>query len=140
MITKEHKASGFDKKLFSVVLPIHWGDMDALGHLNNIFYFRYMEESRIKWLQSLGERIDGAAQGPVLYDAHCTYFKPVVYPEDLKIDLYSEPPRRSSFNLIYNMYSAKSDQMVSQGKTKVVWVDYSKMKSISLPEAIKNIL
>ena len=32
------------KKLtHQMVMPIRWGDMDAMGHVNNTLYFRYME-------------------------------------------------------------------------------------------------
>ena len=27
--------------------------MDALGHVNNIVYFQYMEQARIEWVQAL---------------------------------------------------------------------------------------
>ena len=27
-------------------LPLHWGEMDAFGHLNNVVYFRYFETAR----------------------------------------------------------------------------------------------
>jgi len=128
------------KSVFSVCVPIQWGDMDALGHLNNIFYFRYMEEARIKWLQSLGERIDNSTRGPVLFDAHCVYYKPVVYPATLRIELSSEPPRRSNFNLVYDMHCVEKEELVAQGKTKIVWVDYTRMKSVSLPDRLKSLL
>ena len=28
-------------------MPVRWGDMDALGHVNNAMYFRYAESGRI---------------------------------------------------------------------------------------------
>jgi len=30
--------------------PLRWADMDMLGHVNNVAYFRYMEQARIEWL------------------------------------------------------------------------------------------
>ncbi|MEP7084173.1 MAG: thioesterase family protein, partial [Betaproteobacteria bacterium] len=30
-------------------IPIRWGDMDAMGHVNNTIYFRYMEQVRVSW-------------------------------------------------------------------------------------------
>ena len=33
----------------SVVVPIRWGDMHAMGHVNNAVYFRYMEIARLDW-------------------------------------------------------------------------------------------
>ena len=31
----------------SVRMPLRWGDMDAMGHVNNTVYFRYLEQARI---------------------------------------------------------------------------------------------
>ena len=33
--------------VFRREIPIRWGDMDAMGHVNNTVYFRYLEETRI---------------------------------------------------------------------------------------------
>ena len=41
----EHKKWVFDK-----VIAIRWGDMDAMGHLNNSSYFRFLETARIDWM------------------------------------------------------------------------------------------
>ena len=38
------------KRVHTTRVPIRWGDMDAMGHVNNTVYFRYMEQSRIEWL------------------------------------------------------------------------------------------
>jgi len=37
-------------------IPIRWGDMDAMGHVNNTVYFRYMEQARISWFDALVPR------------------------------------------------------------------------------------
>ena len=38
------------KKLtFEMTIPIRWGDMDAMGHVNNTIYFRYLEILRIEY-------------------------------------------------------------------------------------------
>jgi acyl-CoA thioester hydrolase len=40
------------KKLtLEMVIPIRWGDMDAMGHVNNTIYFRYLEIVRIECLR-----------------------------------------------------------------------------------------
>ena len=38
----------------SMRIPIRWGDMDAMGHVNNTVYFRYIESARIAWLEQAG--------------------------------------------------------------------------------------
>ena len=55
------------KKLtLEMVIPIRWGDMDAMGHVNNTLYFRYMEIVRIEWLHKIGGKPDPAGEGPVI--------------------------------------------------------------------------
>ena len=69
--------------------PIRWGDMDALGHVNNTVYFRYLEQARIEWLYGLhadGEAYDRT--GPVIVNASCTFLEPLVYPGDIEVRMY----------------------------------------------------
>lgn len=52
------------KKLtHEMVIPIRWGDMDAMGHVNNTVYFRYLETVRIAWFGSLGSAPTRRARG-----------------------------------------------------------------------------
>ena len=47
-------------------ITMRWGDMDAVGHLNNTYYFRYLEQIRLNWLESMGHSINPQGRGPVL--------------------------------------------------------------------------
>lgn len=62
------------KRVYAMRFPVRWGDMDAMGHVNNTAYSRYLETARIEWLVSLGCKPDLHAQGPVIGNAfcHCT--------------------------------------------------------------------
>ena len=51
--------------LHSLRLQVRWGDMDALGHVNNAEYLRYFEQSRIAWLEALGFPTTGKGTGPI---------------------------------------------------------------------------
>lgn len=50
------------KLVHQMVIPIRWGDMDVMGHVNNAMYFRYFEIARIAWWDKIGYR-PGAARG-----------------------------------------------------------------------------
>ena len=61
-----------EKKLtHELVIPIRWGDMDAMGHVNNTIYFRYLEIARLHWLYEVGGPPDPAGCGPVIVNAFC---------------------------------------------------------------------
>ncbi|WP_367608012.1 acyl-CoA thioesterase [Legionella sp. W05-934-2] len=112
---------------------IEWGDMDALGHINNARYFDYFQESRIQWLGTLGFTL-GEKKGPVVISMTATYFKAVVYPATLTIRSKAHSPGRSSFLMDHEIY--QNDILVTQGQSKIVWVDYKKNQSIPIPDKI----
>ena len=54
------------KKLtYEMVIPIRWGDMDLMGHVNNTLYFRYMEIIRLEWMGKIGAAANPNGDGPV---------------------------------------------------------------------------
>ena len=34
--------------------PVHWGDMDAAKHVNNLIYLRWAESARIAFVKEMG--------------------------------------------------------------------------------------
>ncbi|MDT5062333.1 MAG: acyl-CoA thioester hydrolase [Acidobacteriota bacterium] len=36
-----------------IVIPVAWGEMDSLQHVNNIIYFRYFESARMAYFNKL---------------------------------------------------------------------------------------
>ena len=64
------------KKLVSETrFAIRWGDMDAMGHVNNAVYFRYLESARIDWMRAVGCTPDPQGEGPVIINAFCNFYK-----------------------------------------------------------------
>lgn len=41
-------------------LRIDWSDIDLLGHVNNVSYFRYIQASRVNYLELTGFLEQGA--------------------------------------------------------------------------------
>src|SRR5438552_8144311 len=73
----------YRKLVHSTRMPIRWGDMDAMGHVNNTVYFRYMEQARIDWVYAFAQgegRGAYAGDGPLIVNARCTFFAPLTYP------------------------------------------------------------
>ena len=77
---------------------IRWGDMDALGHVNNTVYFRYMEQARIEWLYAQAKAGVGydRGTGPVIVNASCTFREPLVFPGEVEVRMFLGNLGRSS--------------------------------------------
>jgi acyl-CoA thioester hydrolase len=115
--------------------PIAWGDMDALGHVNNARYFDYFQEARIDWLRELQINMTEKT-GPVVIQVACTYLKPVIYPALVTLRSRIHSIGNSSMMMDHDLY--QEEILMAQGSCKIVWVDYIQNKSIPLPDVIRR--
>ena len=73
-----------DKKFtHEMRIPIRWGDMDAMGHVNNTIYFRYLEIVRLEWLYAVGGKPDPSGSGPVIVNAFCNFIRQLEFPGEI---------------------------------------------------------
>lgn len=136
-----------NKKLVHVMrMPIRWGDMDMLGHVNNTVYFRYIESARIAWLEDAGATPDPATatEGPVIVSAQCAFIRQLKYPGEIEVTTYVGPPGRSSFDVTHEIRLVGQDgqagDVYAEGGAKVVWVNFQAEKSVPLPDSVRALL
>ena len=130
------------KKLtHEMTIPIRWGDMDALGHVNNTLYFRYMEIVRVDWLLRVGALPDPRGTGPVIVNAFCNFLKQLEFPGDLLVRHFVANPGRSSFDTFITLERSDAPGVVcASGGAKTVWVDPTLQKSVALPSWLRALL
>lgn len=126
-----------DFKCWSKV-DVRWGDMDALGHVNNTKYFVFCESARIYYFESLELKLDPSlAQGPTLAHANLNFRKQVHYPSQLEVGVKISSVKNRSFQMDYAIFQASTDIIVAEGFSVMVWADYKQGKSIEMPEMVK---
>ncbi len=128
-----------DKKfVHEMVIPVRWGDMDAMGHVNNTLYFRYMEIVRLDWIYSRGSRAQMDEQGPVIINAFCNFLRQLTFPGDARVTMYVANPGRSSFETYHTIERTDEPGVVyAEGGAKTVWSDYQRKVSLPLPDWFK---
>ena len=119
-------------------LPILWGDMDSLGHVNNTVYFKYMEQARVTWIEAMTGSLTDAKEGPVIANAFFNFYQPLVFPGDLVIKLYVASPGRTSIDTFVTI--ERRDQLgqhYAAGGATLVWVSNENGRPVPLPEPIR---
>ena len=101
--------------------PIHWGEMDAFNHLNNVVYYRYAESARIGYLQALG-MFDGNMV-TVLAQSSCQYLRPVIFPDTLLLGVRCQRLGTTSIVIEYSYYSTAQAAIVATAEAVVVRLD-----------------
>tara|TARA_B100001094_G_C17729619_1_gene575941 strand:+ start:95 stop:523 length:429 start_codon:yes stop_codon:yes gene_type:complete len=130
-----------EKKTFldSHTIQVRWGDMDALGHINNAMYFRYMESARVAYLSKIGILLGHDNQSFVLANTMCNFILPISYPANLTIETYVSKLGNSSVDFIHKFINNdKKDEITAIGLATAVWVNLIKNKAIALPKQIKD--
>ena len=129
------------KLVFETRMPVRWGDMDAMGHVNNAMYFRYLESTRLDWFRLIGFQPDPQGQGPVIVNAFCNFYRQVEYPDDMLLKMYVSDPGRTTFESWTTI--EKSDQpgvICAAGGATTIWVDFPKQKAVDLPDWVRQLV
>lgn len=129
-----------EKKLVhEMVVPMRWGDMDTMGHINNTLYFRFMEIVRMDWVLGMGVSTDLTGEGIVIVNAFCNFLKQVEFPGELLVKLFVADPGRSSFMTYHTMERTDTPGVIcAEGGARTVWTDFSARKSAPLPQWLRD--
>jgi acyl-CoA thioester hydrolase len=129
------------KLVHEMCMPIRWGDMDAMGHVNNTVYFRYLETVRIDWMSSIGCQPDPQGEGPVIVNAFCSFYKQLEYPGDIRVKMYVSDPARATFESWATIERVDQPGVIfAAGGATTIWIDFPLQKSKTLPDWMRQLV
>lgn len=121
------------------VFAMRWGDMDALGHLNNTLYYRFCEEARVNWLarHGWGVALSGGS-GPILAASSCQFRQPLVYPCAVRVETFVKQIGNRSFTLAHRLSRDDApEQTAAEAEAVIVWCDYTSGSAMPLPDTLR---
>lgn len=132
---------------FPVVLtfPVHWGEMDAFQHVNNVAYFRYFESVRIAYFNATGGfgatgGGPGKGIGPILAETSCRYRMPLTHPDTLRAGARTTSYYEHGFLHEYALVSERTGQVAATGTARIVTYDYDRGVKVAVPEQLLKML
>jgi acyl-CoA thioester hydrolase len=125
-----------------VTLDVAWGEMDALGHVNNIRYIAWAETARIAFFRQLGmATLPGEPVGPILARIECDYLEPVEYPARVTVGMRASRIGNTSLVLEHEIWRAGTpEQVVARGRAVVVLINYATQEKVRVPDEIRAAL
>jgi acyl-CoA thioester hydrolase len=126
----------------SVSIPVQWGDMDALRHVNNARFFSWFESARIALFRRIGVSTDGSSDvGPILATTTCDFLAPVVFPATVQIGVRVARVGETSIGMEYEVTDAGATggtaTVYARGTSVAVLVDYRSMQKVRVPDAVR---
>jgi acyl-CoA thioester hydrolase len=122
------------------VIPVQWGDMDALGHVNNVSPIRWFESGRVALLERLGmaDLMTGEKLGPILAAVHCNYRRQLHYPDTVLIGSRVSQLGRTSLVVEHAIYSRRAQHVTAEGESVVVVFDYQLQRPVRIPDQFRT--
>ena len=129
-------------KGFPVVVefPIAWGEMDAQLHVNNVVYFRYMENARMAYFDKIGvlQMMEETEVGTVLASSQCRYRIPLTYPDTISVGARVTKIESDRFTMEYRVVSHRLGKLAAEGKGVLVTYDFRENGKTPLPEELRE--
>lgn len=122
----------------TVTVPVQWGDQDALGHVNNVVYLRWLESGRIALFDSLGFVFGSPATGvyPVLASATLHFRRPVTFPATVDVHSWVTKTGRTSLTMEHRVRVRGEEADAAEGTSVVVLVDPATNRPHPLPDGL----
>ncbi|MBI2383699.1 MAG: acyl-CoA thioesterase [Gammaproteobacteria bacterium] len=119
-------------------LTVRWGDMDALGHVNNASFFTYDETVRLNYFSELmsGDDKFWKEYGLILAHIQCDFLAQLRAPAELQIGFRISKLGQKSLHTQAAMFH--NERMVATTKAVLVWYDYLNNDSLIVPNGVRQ--
>lgn len=126
--------------VFSTEMPLRIGDINYGGHLGNDSVLGLVHEARVRFLRANGfSEIDIGGVGLILSDAVVMYRAEAFYGDVITIDVAVGDFWRAGCDIFYRLSNQSSGVEVARVKTGIVFFDYDKRKTTSVPAVFQQL-
>ncbi|WP_420491808.1 acyl-CoA thioesterase [Neobacillus niacini] len=113
-------------------------ESDALGHINSVSYFIYLEQARVEFLldNEIVPNLDNWQF--VLVSTRCDYKQQIYINDRIVIKTFLKEIGSSSFTLSHAFVHQERDELLAYGEAVIVHFDFEKQKSSPIPVEIRS--
>lgn len=125
---------------YTRLISPNWGEMDPFGHVNNIYYLRWIESVRFHYFIEVGIAacFEQDKIGPILAGTSINYKFPVSFPDVLEVSTRINELGAKRFNMENRVWSRQHDRLVAYGNATIVMVDYKNgARPVDIPVGIR---
>lgn len=127
----------------TVELPVLWGEMDALRHVNNTHYFSWFEAARIAYLGHMSDSFDPvlftSEIGPILATISCDFLRPVVFPGRVRVGASVVEIGNSSLRMDHAVERTDAPgELCARGTSVLVMIRYATLEKVRVPDSART--
>ncbi len=121
-------------------LRIDWSELNLYGHVSNLEFFKYIQASRIHYLEDIGlgdSSFKETGTGTILASTTCQFKQQLYYPGEVRILSKIDFMRNTSFGITHVILN-EANEIAGFGQDIIVLFDYNTNIKLSIPADIRN--
>lgn len=121
-----------------LVIPLRWGDFDALAHVNNVRYFDFMQDARVSLVHEFGLPKSSLTEiGHLVARNEIDYLKPIgVNDHAVAVEIWINRFGGASYDVLYEI-SDDAGVVCARAKSVMVTVDMATEAVIRIPDDVR---
>ena len=129
-----------DKFPVVIEIPVAWGEMDAMQHVNNIVYFRYIESARMAYFERVGflQYQLSTGVGPILAWTSCRFRRALTYPDTVSVGTRATKIDADRFTMQTLIVSHAMNDVAAESEGIVVTFNYREQTKVPIPPEIRQ--
>ena len=127
------------KFIYKTEIPIRISDINYGGHLGNDSLLSIIHEARLQFLNHLGyseSNIEGS--GIIMVDAGIQYKSEAFYADELIIEVAVTDFTGIGCDFVFRLTNKNSNKEIATAKTGIVFFNYEKRKTATVPPEFKK--
>ncbi|WML52544.1 thioesterase family protein [Neobacillus sp. PS3-12] len=113
-------------------------ESDALGHINNVSFFIYLEQARVDFFIDTQILEDIEDWSFVAASVHCDFKKQAFVNQSLVIKTWVSHIGRTSVKLKHQIFEQNNEELIAEGEDVLVSYNVMEQKADPLSEQIKE--
>lgn len=121
-------------------IEVHWGDMDALGHVNTTVYLRYLEDARLAWFMEMQVPWEGPDFAPSVVNINCNFRREIRFPAIIHVQLEATLASEKRVVHCYRITDRDhTETLYADAEATIVWIDPATRRSILVPDSVRKL-
>ncbi|MBR7130930.1 MAG: acyl-CoA thioesterase [Lentisphaeria bacterium] len=125
-------------KMQKLTLRIDWGDLDLLGHVNNVAIIRYLQAGRVMFMEHVGlPAVVGMKTGPIEAATEIQFTRQLHFPGSVDVYTGVREVKNTSIILEHRICDS-SGEVAVKAMEVIVHFDFVNQTKIPLTDEIRS--
>jgi acyl-CoA thioester hydrolase len=119
-------------------ITVRFCETDALGHVNNVSYYIYLEQARVELFKEIGLKMNASDWKFIMASCGCQFKNQAYFDQKLAVKTTVSKIGNSSVHFIQRIEDEETGQEIALGDSAIVCFDFQIQKSKPVPELLRK--